>query len=89
MRFDFDGGWLYASVVLETQLNFFECDRTLFRDILAFFTGGIRDGSGYSFISEHGLLHFAFLINELDAYHVRWRLKCFDYHECRGDDSWF
>lgn len=89
MRLDFDSGWFYGSLVLETNLIYFPCDRTPLRDILAFFNGGICDGSGYYFISEHGLLHFAFLTNQLDEYQARWRLEWFDYHECRGVDSWF
>lgn len=89
MRLDFDSGWFYGSLVLETNLIYFPCDRTPFRDILAFFNGGIRDESGYWFISDNGLLQFAFLTNQLDEYQARWRLEWFDYHECRGVDSWF
>ena len=89
MRFDFDFGWFSASLFLETNLIYFPCDRTPSRDILAFFNGGIRVGSEYEFISDHGLLHFAFLTNQLDEYQARWRLEWFDYHECRGYDSWF
>lgn len=89
MRLDFDSGWFYGSLVLEANLIYFPCDRTPFRDILAFFNGGIREGSGYWFISDNGLLQFAFLTNQLDEYQARWRLEWFDYHECRGVDSWF
>lgn len=89
MRLNFDSGWFYGSLVLETSLHYFPCDRTPFLDILAFFNGGIPDRMGYEFISEHGLLHFAFLTNQLDEYQARWRLEWFDYHECRGVDSWF
>jgi|NOAtaT_7_FD_contig_41_7259816_length_350_multi_2_in_0_out_0_1 hypothetical protein len=86
MRFDFDNGWLYGSLSLSSKRVYFPCDQTLFRDILAFFNGGIRDGFGYSFNSEHGLLHFAFLISQLEDYHARQRLEWFDYHECRESE---
>ena len=89
MRFAFDLDWLDVSINLDTNLHYFPCDRTFVWDILAFFNGGIPNDSGYGFISEHGLLHFAFLTNQLDEYQARWRLEWFDYHECRGVDSWF
>lgn len=93
MRFDFDMDWLCVSLIFTANFHYFPCDhtthRTPLRDMLAFFNGGIRDGSSYGFFTEHGLLHFAFLTHQLDEYQAKWRLKYFNYHECRGDDSWF
>jgi len=87
-RFEIDNGWFYGSFVLCLKRVYFPCDQSLFRDILAFLNGGIRDRvySGYSFSSEHGLLHFAFLTNQLEGYQSHHRLKWFDYHECRKFD---
>ncbi len=51
--------------------------RLRFVDVLAFFNGGRRteSGSGYSFLSDAGLLHFAFLIDQMNYSYVEWLLK--------------
>ena len=90
MRFVFDLDWLVdISITVDANLHYFPCDRTFVWDILAFFNGGFPDDSSYGFLTEQGLLHFAFLTNQLDEYHARWRLKYFDCRECQGLDSWF
>jgi len=79
----FDFGWVCGCLSFDLELNFFPCEQTVIRNILAFLNGGISWGSrdGYWFISDQGLLHFAFLVNKLDNYQAKWRLSLFSFQE--------
>ncbi len=80
MNFNFSFYWFYGTVYLDWNLNLFPSKQSPLRDVIAFLNGGVRSGSfGYYFISDEGLLHFAFLTNQLDTYQAQWRLRVFSY----------
>jgi hypothetical protein len=74
--------WCSVSVYLEfSYLHWFPSEQSFLKDVLAFLNGGFKSRSeGYWFISDEGLMHFAFLTNQVDEYQYRWRLKDFAYH---------
>lgn len=84
---------VYCELCLDFNQQFFPCDPNIWLDILAFFNGGIRQGHyGYSFLSDQGLLHFAFLTNSLWEHQAKWRLRRFHYDQIRKHllaDGWF
>jgi hypothetical protein len=86
-------GLIYGEFYLDLQ--FLPSKVSPFFDILALLNGGIREfenRNGYWFISWAGLLHFAFLTDNLDEYHARWRSAHYEYQhimERNRDNGWF
>jgi hypothetical protein len=88
----FSLGLIYGEFFLD--LEYLPSKVSPFFDLLALLNGGIRDfdNDGYWFISWQGLLHFAFLTDNLDQYHYIWRSKYFEYQhimENNQDNGWF
>jgi hypothetical protein len=89
----FNLGLIYGEFYLD--LEFLPSKVCPFFDLLALLNGGIRDiedREGYWFISWKGLLHFAFLTDNLDEYHAKWRSAYYEYQhiiqEHRSDGFW-
>lgn len=77
---------IFGEISLYFSKELFFCEPNILLDIFAILNGGSRvTGKGYSFLSDQGLLHFAFLSNRLDDFSAKWRLSAFEYHEIRED----
>lgn len=91
MRQQFSFGCFYGEIYWD--LNFFPSKVNPIFDFFAFLNGGIRfESDGYWFLCDQGLLHFAWLTNNLGAYQAKWRLERFGFHRQRQEctiDGWF
>jgi hypothetical protein len=67
----------FFQVDIYCEFTYYEACPSAWRDILAFFGGGFRDGSsGYRFPSEQAAIHFGMLIGQKCAHYER----LFAYH---------
>jgi hypothetical protein len=84
---------IFGEISLYFSKELFFCEPNILLDIFAILNGGsrvaVKGGKAYSFLSDQGLLHFAFLSNRFNDSSAKWRLSAFEYHEIRKDNGSF